>query len=296
MTSDIIVQAMRTLRERGLSDGGFSEHPGGGYRTDATAWAVLALRKSPDAGRVEAARARLAASQLEDGRVCVSAVHPQALWPTAPAVLAWQGSLPHREHHDRAVRFLLQTTGRHWEKEPGGPTAHDPSLRGWPWIENAFSFIEPTALALLALRPAVHSGHPRLSEGVRMIMDRQLPGGGWNYGNTIVYGQELYPQPESSGLALAALAGAVEEKNVRKSLDYLKSAAKQCRTPLSLAWAVLGLSAWEERPGTARQWIGESLRRQQRYGTYGTTLLSLLVLAWRAENNSMTFPAAASRT
>jgi hypothetical protein len=115
-----------------------------------------------------------------------------------------------------------------------------------------------------------------------MLMDRQLPKGGWNYGNTSVYGLELYPQMENTGLALSALPGYAPKKNVQPSLDYLGSAIRKVRTPLSLGWGLLGLGAWGDRPAHSRAWVMESLKRQEKHGSYDTTLLSLLSLAFLA--------------
>jgi hypothetical protein len=112
-----------------------------------------------------------------------------------------------------------------------------------------------------------------------MIMDRQLSHGGWNYGNTTVYGQELHPFIDTTGIALTALAGHVAKENVNRSILFLQSQAGQCRTPLSLGWALFGLGAWGEFPKNSSVWIGESFKRQERYGTYRTSLLSLLALA-----------------
>jgi hypothetical protein len=275
------------LQDRLLPDGGFAEHRGSAYRTDATAWAILALADRSCIDTISRARSRLAAGQLEDGRVSISVEHPRAFWPTALAALAWHGSVSHKDHQDRAISFLLQTAGRHWERKPDDVWSHDAAIRGWPWIENTFSWVQPTALALLALRLSGNSGHSRAREAMRMIMDRQLPHGGWNYGNAIVYGQELYPQPESTGMALAAIAGGVERKEVELSIRYLNTG--RYRTPLSLGWALLGLGAWGERPRGAQKWIVESLHRQGKYGEYGTTLLSLLILAYQSEGDVIAF-------
>ena len=140
------------LIERQLASGGFSEWPNTPYRTDSTAWATLALSENAFADAVNRARSCLAQSQLKDGRVCISDDHPQAFWPTPLAVLAWHGSPLHRDNQERAIQFMLQTTGSHFEKNPKLPFAHDTALRGWPWIENTFSWIVPTASALLALK------------------------------------------------------------------------------------------------------------------------------------------------
>jgi hypothetical protein len=274
---------LELLRQRTQPDGGFSNLAGGEYRVDATAWAILALSAAGVAkDLIGSARVSLADRQQGDGRVCISADHPESFWPTPLAVLAWHGSPSHREPQSRAVRFLLATAGTHWEKKADSPITHDTAIRGWPWIADTHSMVEPTSLSLLALRVTGQGGHERAREAVRMLMDRRLPKGGWNYGNTLVYGQELYPQVENTGLALCALAGDVPLEEVRSSLEYLDASIQSLRTPLSLGWGILGLGAWGRRPVRARDWIMESLKRQEKYGPYDTTLLSLLVLAFHA--------------
>jgi hypothetical protein len=278
-----IFRHLEALRGRELDAGGFSHRPGGEYRADATAWAVMALTATGTRkDLLEKARNRLAAGQKQDGRVCISPEHPEAFWPTPLAILAWNGSPAHREALSRAVRFLQDTTGIHFEKDPKAPVTHDTSIRGWPWIAKTHSMVEPTALSLIALRIAGNGETGRTREGTRMLMDRQLPAGGWNYGNTLVYGQELYPQPENTGLALSALAGTVVRQDVLRSLEYLESRIVRLRAPLSLGWGLLGLGAWGARPEKARSWVLESFKLQEKFGPYDTTLLSLLLLVFLA--------------
>jgi hypothetical protein len=131
-----------TLSQRALPNGGFSGRTGCGYRPDATAWAILALvavgaRKN----LVQLARSQLAADQMQDGRVSLSSDHPQAFWPTALAVIAWQGSLAHRVPQLLAVKFLLDTTGKHWVNRDDSVFGHDTSIRGWPWIGDTHSTV-----------------------------------------------------------------------------------------------------------------------------------------------------------
>jgi hypothetical protein len=265
------------LRSRALAEGGFARGPGGAYAPDATAWAVLALGASgAGAPPVGPARARLAASQGPDGRVAVDAEHPEALWVTPLAALAWHGDPAQAAAAQRAIAFLLATTGRHWPKQPGAATGHDPAIRGWPWIEDTHSFVEPTALAVLALRRAGQGGHERAHEGVRLLLDRQLPKGGWNYGNTTVYGQELRPAAVETGVGLTALAGVVEQGQVLTSLGYLKAEVARLKTPLSLAWATIGLAAWGECPAEARAALPATAATPAQLST---TLLALVLLA-----------------
>lgn len=280
-------QLLEAIRSRSVEGGGFSMLPGREYRPDVTAWAVLALRSalsdSRDDGFIESSCSRLAASQQKDGRVSISPTTPESFWPTPMAILAWAGSSSHADAQSRAVSFLLSISGKHWEKGFNSPFAHDTSLRGWPWTEATHSWVEPTSMALLALKATGHGNHERVTEGVRMLLDRQLPSGGWNYGNTFVYGRELYPHPDMTGAALTALVGLVKEEQLKRSLEYLKERVSRLYTPRSLGWAVLGLGAWQSRPNDSDEWIMDCVKRQERYGTYDTTLLSLLLLAWTVE-------------
>jgi hypothetical protein len=112
-----------------------------------------------------------------------------------------------------------------------------------------------------------------------MMLDRQLPHGGWNYGNTTVYGRELHPMPESTGAALAGLAGQVEQGTVARSLDYLQGEVDRLRTPISLGWGLLGLAAWDGWPSNGAALVERCLANQARYGEYDTSALCLLLLA-----------------
>jgi hypothetical protein len=173
MLSSLLV----SLRQRATPDGGFSGSRGGEFRVDSTAWAILALSAAAaDQDLAERARTSLAGRQRTDGRVCISADHLDAFWPTPLAMLAWRGSPAHREAQSRAARFLLDTAGMHWQKSADSPVTHDTSIRGWPWIADTHSMVEPTALALLALRASGFGRHERALEAARMLTDRRRLG------------------------------------------------------------------------------------------------------------------------
>jgi hypothetical protein len=132
---------------------------------------------------------------------------------------------------------------------------------------------------VLALRVAGHGQHDRIREGILMMLDRQLPHGGWNYGNTTVYGRELHPMPESTGAALSGLAGQTEQRTVARSLDYLQGEVDRSRTPISLGWGLLGLAAWNLWPSNGAALVERCLANQARYGEYDTSAIGLLLLA-----------------
>ena len=277
----ILKNAVKTIQKRSLPEGGFALKRGQSFRPDATAWAVLALEVYGGNRNLTIPACRqLAKGQLSDGRIPVIEGYPQSYWPTSLALFAWKKVAGFNKEAELAIRFLLKTSGKHWPKSKDAAVDHDTSIKGWPWIENTHSWIEPTSLSVLALKAYGHAGHERVLEAVRMILDRQIPTGGWNYGNTRVFGTILRPSPVCTGHALSALAGLTESSRIESSLDYLRQKIEHLRTPLALSWAVLSLKAWSYGLPDARKWILDSLSLQKRYGIYDTSLLAQLVVAY----------------
>lgn len=269
----------KELSRRVLPGGGLVDRLQGQFRVDATAWGILAFGVAGgEQAILDRHRARLIREQGKDGRVWLSPQRPESYWPTALAILAWQDSPASQAAQSRAIRFLLDTTGIHFARKPDDPSGHDPILKGWPWIENTHSWVEPTAMCVMALRATGYGQHDRVHEAIRMILDRQLPHGGWNAGNTLTFGKELHPMPEGTGAALASLSGVADENRVVRSLDYLQGEVDRLHTPISLGWSLLGLAAWNLWPSNGAALVERCLANQARYGDYDTSALSLLFL------------------
>jgi hypothetical protein len=177
------------------------------------------------------------------------------------------------------VRFLLDFQGRRIRDQTVGVAASDCTSQGWPWVAGTHSWVEPTAYALLALRLSGYGAHDRAQEAQQLLLNRQLPAGGWNYGNTVVFGRELHPMPETTGMALQAVADVLSRSQVDKSLSYLRSQAPLLRTPLAVAWTILGLNAWQEQISNEHEHLDSVIRRQDQGGPCDTVSLSMLVLA-----------------
>jgi hypothetical protein len=268
------------------------ELPGGGFRgsgscpvaADATAWAVMALASSAKhSNAVRRGCLWLASMQQPDGRVTAVDDFHDAFWSTAVCVLAWKSTQGYRRTIAAGAKFLLNVKGRHQRRRLDSPVGHDTSIVGWPWIDNTHSWIEPTCLAMLALKSCGYKDHYRVRDAARMIMDRQLPSGGWNYGNTTVFGKELLPNPENTGQALCALNGMTNKDAVKVSRRYLDHCIRKVRTPFALAWIIYAMGKWSWLFGQWKRCITESLELQNRYGPYDTVLLSQLVLAYFTE-------------
>lgn len=247
----------------------------GGYHasdapaTEPTALTALALLSREDANVTHAAEALayLNRVQAKDGSVGVRLNEPQPAWPTSLAVLAWEQAA--RRTTDRiqfdarikpAVAWMVAQRGK--TSLPDPDIGHDPQLTAWSWAADTHSWIEPTALHVLALKAVGQGDHPRTREAVRMLIDRQLPSGGCNYGNTYVLGQMLRPHLEPSGLLALALAGENDPSGrLERTLDYLARSVCQTTPPISLCWSLLGLAAHDRTPTAADEWIAAAYER-----------------------------------
>src|SRR5206468_3617360 len=154
------------------------------------------------------------------------------------------------------------------------------TISGWPWVADTASWLEPTALAVLALRREGFAQHPRVRDGLRLIRDRAIASGGWNYGNNVVYGHSLRPHPAPTGLALLALAGVdTRTAAVTRALRFLQQTLPNIRAVPSLCWGLLGLRAWGERPTWSTDLLAEVANQTFRGPAPPPRLAGLLLAA-----------------
>jgi hypothetical protein len=268
-------------------------HSGGGAAVEPTALAAMALAAH---GRIEAAATAvdwLVRVQLPDGAVGISAMQDHPHWPTGWALLAWQSAEAHGGRlaeparrrwsaaAECALAWLLNAKG---ETSPRSEVfGHDTTLMGWPWVDGTHCWVEPTAIGLLALKSRGAAGHPRCREAVRLLVDRALPSGGWNYGNTVVFGTPLRPHVQPTGLALAALAREQSAAGPRRSaLARLQRMVSSRTTPVSLCYALLGMARHGVWPASADAWLAAAAARAMDGGGPGYPL-ALAALASRRE-------------
>lgn len=259
-----------------------SYREGGPAAAEPLAMAALALGahgRTADADRLCQELTLLTGA---DGSVGIAAGQPTPGWPTGLAVLAWTVAGAQRptwrEYARRGADWLLATGGKTSERTPG--MGHDTTLRGWSWAEGTHSWIEPTVFGLLALERTGHADHPRAGDAVRLLIDRLLPDGGCNYGNTLVLGQALRPHLEPSGLALAALAGKHGASGrIERTIAYLEGALNRQTTAMSLAYGLIGLAAHDRTPRAADDWLEAASQRSGREAApFKQALLALAAL------------------
>jgi len=247
--------------------------------TEPTALAALALIAHDRQPKAKPATDSLTSIQSPDGSVGVRQKELEPQWPTSLAVLAWQAydKQAYATNIDRAVSWILEVKGKAMEQT--SDMGHNTTLVGWSWADGTHSWIEPTAFHVLALKVTGRSEHPRTREAITLLLDRQLPSGGCNYGNTSVLGQMLRPHVQPTGIALLALAKEQDQGNrIAKSVAWLRKALSKETTPASLAWGALGLAAHGVTLPDAPEWLETAAKRVQSHDN-SPHKLALLALA-----------------
>ncbi|HVS39308.1 MAG TPA: hypothetical protein VMS17_27370, partial [Gemmataceae bacterium] len=240
-------------------DGGWGYAKGQPGHLEPTCLALLALSaEAPRFGAViDAAKAWLRQCACPDGTYRLARGRPEAVWPTA-LVLFVQASLGYPvEEVDRTAAALVGRQGRQ-TAEAGGEEVNDIDLKlvGWPWAENTFSWVEPTAWACLALRRAGQGAHPRVRVGQELLLDRALEEGGVNYGNRRIFGVSLEAIPGPTALMLLALQGRPLDPRVTAAVEFLRRQVEQSVDLEHLCWARLALDSYSNLPGAAESLLG----------------------------------------
>jgi uncharacterized protein (DUF362 family) len=256
--SDPVVH-LEALADLACAEGGWGYAPGQPPHLEPTCLALLALacRRERFAAALDAGRAWLRQCAAADGSYRLGRGRPQAVWGTA-LVLFVQTSLGEAEEEvAKTAAALLACRGRKAEGGDDGEVNDiDGGLDGWPWAEGNFSWVEPTAWACLALRRAGQGNHPRVQEGLKLLLDRALDGGGCNYGNRRIFGTTLEPIPGPTALMLLALQGRSGQPRVSAAVRYLAGHAPFGGDLEHLCWARLALDVYRDQSGVEEALAG----------------------------------------
>lgn len=218
-------------------------------RTNASeplALATLALHGEGETASAQKCSDALADFQDDDGKVGVRD-REAPYWTTALAATVWAQRDEKTAERRKAVEWLTYARGEPIESQPD-VVGHDTSLIAWPWVLGTHSWVEPTAMAVAALKSNGLAEHARTREAVRLLKNRMLPKGGCNYGNTEVLGQTLRPHLQPSGMCLWALSGEPQTRRTHLTLEYVRRATLRATTPWSFSWGAIGLACWRRPP------------------------------------------------
>ena len=235
-------------------DGGWSYVPRAQSSPEPTCHALLAGVAADAAQR---GLAWLQSRVNDDGALTLQG-DSEPHWTTSLFVLtlARIGAAP--QARDKSLLWLLASEGKRAERQE--EVVLDSTLLGWPWMGDTFSWVEPTSLALLAVKTCGRRDHARVAEAERLLIDRACQDGGWNVGNHTVFGARLFGLAPTTALAALALQGARSGvEAVRRALAFLNREIAVRPSALSLAMTILCLGA-HGRPTSD---LADALARRQ---------------------------------
>lgn len=233
--------------------GGWPYYAGKKSRLEPTCWALLALHGAWTDSAAE--WSRFASIHLEFVHRCQRRDGLLSDTPEAPTNLAADGlaacTLAELSPASGAAILPALLDGIVAVKglrvnEPD--TRQDNTLQAWPWYPDTFSWVEPTAWCVLALKKLRSIAPPgsaaRITEAERMLENRCCETGGWNYGNASALGQDLRPHVPPTATALLALHDRREASWVAKSIAFLEGARLKEKSGAALGLTALCLRVY----------------------------------------------------
>ena len=274
-------------------DGGWGAVKGKRSNTESTSFALMALKSVEGKlfdRQMTAGLKWLLQHQKDDGSWSLNDASKQGSWTTPIAVLALLSFQDQREHALRAAKWILTQEGR----KPGWVatllfrlsllkkiTELDPYLSGWSWTAGAFSWVEPTSYSLMTLKKLKRSldgtnCEERIRQGEMLIYDRMCEHGGWNYGNSRVLGEALWPYPDVTAVALIALQDQAMSETNRKSLRALDAMLREAGSGTALGWGILCLTLYKQDVQEWKKILVKNFEKTRFLGEIKALALALL--------------------
>ena len=272
-----------------MKSGGWAYFDSAQESLEATCLAELALAPDRQANS-SAAILFLLKSQLRGGGWPAFLGDSEGSWTTALALCTLNSTGDFAAAREKAFRWLYAERGRegHWFwrwkfKTADRNVRFDPDKYGWPWISGSASWVIPTAFSVIAIKQFTVCNRSEASEkrihlGVEMLLDRACVDGGWNSGNSVVYGVPLRPHVEATAIALLALQDEQRTEMIQKSLSWLRQNAASVDSVSSLAWCILSLFVYQEPVGGLKNRLATIIgdgRDIRNNATLATALLAL---------------------
>jgi hypothetical protein len=277
------------------ADGGWGYYRDHAPRVEPTVWVLTALagaRRVP--GDVQAFAAThlavLARAQRADGLLAdAPRMPPNVASNGLAAALLPSTSVPGVSDTlvPRLLEGLAAVKGVKLDTQPGA--AQDNALQAWPWYEDTFSWIEPTAWCMLAFKRAPDGRRPessaaRLQEAARLVRNRQCASGGWNYGNGTMLGQDLRPYVPTTAAVVLAMQDETATPDIARAVAWLSSARLAEGSTMARSMAALALHVCGHDVGDVLDALADGLPRTLERGNLHHLALALLALTVDVHN------------
>lgn len=292
--SGLVTRLCERLIRESRPGGGWGYSPGKASRIEPTAWALLALAGTKtvvaDAWPqfVSPHLAFLGACQRFDGLLLDIPNGPPNLTSNAVAALVLAHLAPTSGPSLRGLLVGLMTV-RGIKVDVSDPRQNN-QLQGWPWLPSTFSWVEPTAWCVLALKKAPPVARPaswddRVREAETLLENRSCESGGWNFGNASVLGQDLRPYVSTTALGLLALQDR-RTPVVDRSLAYLERARLNEPTAMALSLTALCLRTFGRPVQDVEESLAHDVSRLERRGNLHALAMAAYALAGDRERGN----------
>jgi hypothetical protein len=296
----VIAAAVDVLLAAQNPDGGWGWTKGRRSTTECSSLALLALKSFSDdikTGAIRKGLDWLCKNQNSNGSWPLNDNVKDGSWTTALAILALDAWPEHEAAITKGGRWALMQYGN----KPGllanvmlalsfrkKPVMLNEDLVGWPWMTGTFSWVEPTSYFLIALKRIRRhllgtNVDERIAQGESMIYDRMCVGGGWNYGNSVVYGEKLWPYADTTAIALIALQNHSEAQANRLSFAALQNGVNTVASGLALSWAVLCYDVYGRDSAELRKRLNSDFETTAYLGENKSLALYVLALTGGAK-------------
>jgi len=289
--SERLSRTAEYIRAHQNSDGGWGYEPGRASLIEPTGLCTLVLHAHGDVAAAARGLAFLKACLKPSGAMGINSGDSEGSWMAYAALLAFH-ALGATGEESRLREWILRFADASDHFSPDDIKAisrvyhYDASIPGWPWTSRTTGWVEPTALFIIALvRSGIPPSQSRVRSGTRLILDRKVASGGWNFGNPYIEPFPLEATVMSTALALTALgaAGIPESRPaIGEGLRYLAHSLTGEVSTASLAWALHALKSYPSgaalAPAVAKRLAGlQAADGSFRRNLFETALASLVL-------------------
>jgi hypothetical protein len=279
------------LRARN-ADGGWPYRAGRSW-TEPTCLSLIALWAANTSSESRfLAASWLANHQCTDGGWPPCATVSTSTWVTSLALIA----LAHESQYSHGCAKALRWVSGHvypdsngfqefLQRKLGINPSHAPGSS--PWFPGTAGWVIPTAFSILALSswsrrfPSANL-QPVVVRAQTYLLSRRCPDGGWNHGGSLQRSETSTSYPETTGLALLALAGSTSS-TLGTTLSLAETFLSHPESSEGLAWLSMGLAAHGHKVDEAQFTIRPKTTRE--------IALQLIALQALRHNNPFLQPA-----
>lgn len=295
----MIDAALQFLTQTQNPDGGWGAKKDKRSNTEATSLALLALSaftSGPIEEKIKRALNWLITRQNPDGSWPLADSSKERSWTTALATLSLAHFTSHLQNSLLGAAWLVGQKGESgfllsllYRLAPQKISVKlNPLLTGWPWTIGTFSWVEPTAYSLIALKKVKpylkdKQAIERIRQGEMLIYDRMCKGGGWNYGNSEVLGENLWPYPDTTALALIALQDHLDSELNQLSIKSLKKMLTENQSGLAISWSIICFFLYGDDPSPWKETLKRNYEKTGFLGETKPIALALLAAGAGAE-------------